>query len=165
MNSKHTLLAAVLALALGGCGISHGDRLNYGNINAIQRNVTTEAQIRAMFGEPVSVQINQKLGVKKLVYAYRNDDSIKKGAAGIGGAILGGVIGHQIGGGSGQAIATGVGAAAGGLLGDNMVTARQESQMLEIEISLATGRVSDYNYTEQKGRTQSWGISGGVAPL
>ena len=118
MNSKHTLLAAVLALALSGCGISHGDRLNYGNVNAIQRNVTTEAQIRAMFGEPVSVQINQKLGVKKLVYAYRNDDSIKKGAAGIGGAILGGVLGHQIGGGSGQAIATSVGAAAGGLLGD-----------------------------------------------
>ncbi|MFC0034334.1 glycine zipper 2TM domain-containing protein [Cardiobacterium valvarum] len=165
MNNKYTFLAAILALALSGCGISHGDRLNYGNVNAIQRNVTTEAQIRAMFGEPVSVQINQKLGVKKLVYAYRNDDSIKKGAAGIGGAILGGVLGHQIGGGSGQAIATGVGAAAGGLLGDNAVTARQESQMLEVEISLATGRVSDYNYTEQKGRTQSWGISGGVAPL
>ncbi|EHM51934.1 glycine zipper 2TM domain-containing protein [Cardiobacterium valvarum] len=165
MNNKYTFLAAILTLALSGCGISHGDRLNYGNVNAIQRNVTTEAQIRAMFGEPVSVQINQKLGVKKLVYAYRNDDSIKKGAAGIGGAILGGVLGHQIGGGSGQAIATGVGAAAGGLLGDNAVTARQESQMLEVEISLATGRVSDYNYTEQKGRTQSWGISGGVAPL
>ena len=165
MNRKHTVICTVLALALSGCGISHGDRLNYGNVNAIQRNVTTEAQIRAMFGEPVSVQINQKLGVKKLVYAYRNDDSIKKGAAGIGGAILGGVLGHQIGGGSGQAIATSVGAAAGGLLGDNAVTARQESQMLEVEISLATGRVSDYNYTEQKGRTQSWGISGGVAPL
>ena len=165
MNRTQTFLAAVLARALSGCGISHGDRLNYGNGNAIQRNVTTEAQIRAMFGEPVSVQINQKLGVKKLVYAYRNDDSIKKGAAGIGGAILGGVLGHQIGGGSGQAIATGVGAAAGGLLGDNAVTARQESKMLEVEISLATGRVSDYNYTEQKGRTQSWGISGGVAPL
>ena len=165
MNSKQTFLAAVLALALGGCGISHGDRMNYANVNAIQRNVTTEAQIRAMFGEPISVQINQKAGIKKLVYAYRNDDSIKKGAAGIGGAILGGVLGHQIGGGSGQAIATSVGAAAGGLLGDNAVTARRESQMLEVEISLATGRVSDYNYTEEKGRTQSWGISGGVAPL
>ena len=165
MNRKHTFLAAVLALALSGCGISHGDRLNYGNVNAIQRNVTTEAQIRAMFGEPVSVQINQKLGVKKLVYAYRNDDSIKKGAAGIGGAILGGVLGHQIGGGSGQAIATSVGAAAGGLLGDNAVTARQELQMLEVEISLATGRVSDYNYTEKKGRTQSWGVNSGVSPL
>jgi len=165
MKCKNSILAAALALSLSACGINHGDRLDIANVNAIQRNVTTEAQIRAMFGEPVSVQINQKLGVKKLVYAYRNDDSIKKGAAGIGGAILGGVIGHQIGGGGGEAIAAGVGAAAGGLLGDNMVTARQESQMLEIEISLATGRVSDYNYTEQKGRTQSWGISSGVAPL
>ena len=165
MNSKHTLLAAVLALALGGCGISHGDRLNYGNVNAIQRNVTTEAQIRAMFGEPVSVQINQKLGVKKLVYAYRNDDSMKKSAAGLGGALLGGLLGSQIGGGTGQAIATGVGGAAGGLIGDNMVTAREESQMLEVDISLATGKVSDYNFTEEKNRTQSWGVNKGVSPL
>lgn len=162
---KNGALALVLAVSLSACGINHGDRMDYNLINSIQRGVTTEAQIRSMFGEPVSVQTNQKLGIKKLVYAYRNDDSIKKGAAGIGGAILGGVLGHQIGGGSGQAIATSVGAAAGGLLGDNAVTARQESQMLEVEISLATGRVSDYNYTEQKGRTQSWGISGGVAPL
>ena len=70
-----------------------------------------------------------------------------------------------LGGGSGQAIASTVGAAAGGLAGDNMVTAREESQMLEIEISLATGKVSDYNYTEKKGRTQSWGVNSGVAPL
>ena len=118
-----------------------------------------------MFGEPVSVEVNQKLGVKKLVYAYRNDDSMKKGAAGIGGALLGGLLGSQIGGGSGQAIASTVGAAAGGLVGDNMVTAREESQMLEIEISLATGKVSDYNYTEKKGRTQSWGVNSGVSPL
>lgn len=165
MNSKHTLLAAVLALALSGCGISHGDRLNYGNVNAIQRNVTTEAQIRAMFGEPVSVQINQKLGVKKLVYAYRNDDSMKKSAAGLGGALLGGLLGSQIGGGTGQAIATGVGGVAGGLVGDNMVTAREESQMLEVDISLATGKVSDYNFTEEKNRTQSWGVNKGVSPL
>ena len=165
MKYKNSILAAALALSLSACGINHGDRLDIANVNAIQRNVTTEAQVRAMFGEPVSVEVNQKLGVKKLVYAYRNDDSMKKGAAGIGGALLGGLLGHQIGGGSGQAIASTVGAAAGGLVGDNMVTAREESQMLEIEISLATGKVSDYNYTEKKGRTQSWGVNSGVAPL
>lgn len=165
MKCKNGILAAALALSLSACGINHGDRLDIANVNAIQRNVTTEAQVRAMFGEPVSVEVNQKLGIKKLIYAYRNDDSMKKGAAGIGGALLGGLLGSQIGGGSGQAIATGVGAAAGGLLGDNMVTAREESQMLEIEISLATGKVSDYNYTEKKGRTQSWGVNSGVAPL
>ena len=54
---------------------------------------------------------------------------------------------------------------AGGLIGDNMVTAREESQMLEVDISLATGKVSDYNFTEEKNRTQSWGVNKGVSPL
>ena len=162
---KNGALALVLAVSLSACGINHGDRMDYNLINSIQRGVTTEAQIRSMFGEPVSVQTNQKLGIKKLVYAYRNDDSIKKSAAGLGGALLGGLLGSQIGGGTGQAIATGVGGAAGGLIGDNMVTAREESQMLEVDISLATGKVSDYNFTEEKNRTQSWGVNKGVSPL
>ena len=162
---KNGALALVLAVSLSACGINHGDRMDYSLVNSIQRGVTTEAQIRSMFGEPVSVQTNQKLGIKKLIYAYRNDDSMKKSAAGIGGALLGGLLGNQIGGGVGQSIATGVGATACGLIGDNMVTARQESQMLEVDISLATGKVSDYNFTEEKGRTQSWGVNSGVSPL
>ena len=162
---KNGALALVLAVSLSACGINHGDRMDYNMVNSIQRGVTTEAQIRSMFGEPVSVQTNQKLGIKKLVYAYRNDDSMKKSAAGLGGALLGGLLGNQIGGGTGQAIATGVGGAAGGLIGDNMVTAREESQMLEVDISLATGKVSDYNFTEEKNRTQSWGVNKGVSPL
>jgi len=162
---KNGALAVVLAVSLSACGINHGDRMDYNMVNSIQRGVTTEAQVRSMFGEPVSVQTNQKLGIKKLVYAYRNDDSMKKSAAGIGGALLGGLLGNQIGGGTGQAIASGIGATAGGLIGDNMVTARHESQMLEIDISLATGKVSDYNFTEEKGRTQSWGVNKGVSPL
>ena len=162
---KNGALAVVLAVSLSACGINHGDRMDYNMVNSIQRGVTTEAQVRSMFGEPVSVQTNQKLGIKKLVYAYRNDDSMKKSAAGIGGALLGGLLGNQIGGGTGQAIASGIGASAGGLIGDNMVTARHESQMLEIDISLATGKVSDYNFTEEKGRTQSGGVNSGVSPL
>ena len=86
---KNGALALVLAVSLSACGINHGDRMDYNLINSIQRGVTTEAQIRSMFGEPVSVQTNQKLGIKKLVYAYRNDDSMKKSAAGLGGALLG----------------------------------------------------------------------------
>ena len=82
---KNGALALVLAVSLSACGINHGDRMDYNLINSIQRGVTTEAQIRSMFGEPVSVQTNQKLGIKKLVYAYRNDDSMKKSAAGLGG--------------------------------------------------------------------------------
>lgn len=157
-------MISVLLLLLSGC-IATGSRLDYNAINSIQRGVTTEQQIRAWFGEPVSVEINQKWNTKRLTYGYRNDDSIKKKGAGFGGAILGGVLGHQIGDGSGQAIATGIGALAGGLLANNAVTAREESQFLEVLIDLRTGRVSDYNYSEAKGRTQSWSVNRGVGAL
>lgn len=163
--SVKSLLVTLLALSmLGGC-VATGTQLNYNAVNAIQRGVTTEQQIRAWFGEPVAIETNQKMGTKRLSYAYRNDDSIRKDAAGIGGAALGGLIGGQIGGGSGQALASGVGILAGGVLGSNVVTARQESQFLEVIISLNTGRVSDYNFTESKRRTQPWRITQGVTPL
>ncbi|MBV7435301.1 hypothetical protein KRX19_09720 [Cardiobacteriaceae bacterium TAE3-ERU3] len=158
-------LAGLLAITfLSGC-IATGTRMDYAQVNQIQRGVTTEQQIRAMFGEPVTLELNQKTGVKKLTYGYRNSDEIKKAAAGTGGAIAGGLLGSQIGGGSGSVIAGSLGAVAGGLLADNAVTARQESQYLEVLISLATGRVVDYNFTESKGRTQSWSVNSGVGAL
>ena len=100
-----------------------------------------------------------------LQYGYSNDDSIKKDAATVGGAALGGALGNQIGGGSGQAIATGLGAALGGLLGENAVTARQENQSLTVIIDLRTGVVKDFDFSESKGRTQSWSVNSGVGAL
>ena len=66
MKYKNSILAAALAFSLSACGINHGDRLDIANVNAIQHNVTTEAQVRAMFGEPVSVEVNQKLDAAKI---------------------------------------------------------------------------------------------------
>lgn len=157
-------LGLLSILILSGC-IATGSRMDYNAVNAIQRGVTTEQEIRAWFGEPVTLETNQRAGIRRLTYGYKNDDSIRQDAAGIGGAALGGVLGHQIGDGSGQAIATGVGALVGGLLASNAVTAREESQFLEVLIDLRTGRVSDYNFTESKGRSQSWSVNQGVSPL
>ena len=79
--------------------------------------------------------------------------------------MLGGLIGSQIGGGSGRDIATAVGATAGGVVGENMVTARREEQTLEVFIDTRSGVVRDYRFMEDKSRSQSWGIGSGVAPL
>ncbi|UJF24742.1 glycine zipper 2TM domain-containing protein [Suttonella sp. R2A3] len=163
-NIKTILICFFGVAILTGC-IATGTRMDYSQVNQIQRGVTTEQQIRMLFGEPVTVSVNQKAGIRKLTYGYRNSDQIKKSAAGIGGAAAGGLLGSQIGGGSGQVIAGSVGAIAGGLLADNMVTARQEEQYLEVLISLATGRVVDYNYIENKGRSQSWSVNSGVGTL
>ena len=164
---KPYLLAAVLSstLVLSGCSITHGTALNPNAIASIQRGYTTEAQVRAMFGEPVAVNTDSTSGTRRLMYRYDNDSSIQKGYASVGGLVLGGLIGSQIGGGSGRDIATAVGATAGGVVGENMVTARREEQTLEIFIDTRSGVVRDYRFMEDKSRSQSWGIGSGVAPL
>lgn len=161
---KTSVLSVLLASSLTAC-ISHGARFDLAQVSQIQRNVTSEQQIRMMFGEPVGVQTNLKAGTRILTYQYKNDDSIKKDMAGLGGALLGGLIGAQIGDGSGQYIASTLGATAGGLAANNMVDARQEEQILTVVISTKTGLVIDYNFEESKGRTQAWGINGGVGTL
>lgn len=164
---KKIILVSVLSgsLALSGCSITHGTAFNPSNIASIQRGVTTEAQIRQMFGEPVTVNTDSATGQRRLMYRYDNDSSIQKTYAGIGGALVGGLLGSQIGGGSGSAIASGLGATAGGVLGENAVTARREEQTLVVYVNAQTGVVVDYRFTEDKSRSQSWGVGSGVAPL
>ncbi len=164
---KKIIQIAVLVLStfvLVGC-ITTGQKIDYNQVAMIKKRVTTESEIRLIFGEPVTSEVNVKRGIKILTYGYKNDDSIKKGAAGVAGAVAGGVVGNQIGGGSGRALASGVGTLVGGFLASNAVTARNERQYLEVKISLRTGRVIDYNYIERKGRSQKIGVSSGVAPL
>lgn len=164
---KAMLLTTVLGttLALSGCSITHGTAFNPAQVAGIQRGITTEAQVRMMFGEPVAVNFDSNTGQRRLVYRYDNDSSIQKGLAGVGGAVVGGLLGSQIGGGSGRDIATVVGAGAGGVLAENAVTARREEQTLTIWIDARSGVVRDYHFTEDKSRSQSWGIGSGVAPL
>ncbi len=158
------LILSLLALTLSGC-ISTGQQINYNSVLMIKKRVTTEAEIRAMFGEPVTSEVNMKRGVKILTYGYKNSDAIKKAAAGTAGAVAGGVLGNQIGGGFGRAIASSLGTVVGGFLASNAVTARKEEQYLEVTIGLRSHKVIDYNYVERKGRSQKIGISNGVAPL
>lgn len=156
------LLAA--GVLLSGC--QSGQLINYQNVQAnIQRNVTTEQQLRAIYGEPVAVHTDSKAGTRTLVYRYNNNDRLKKDGAGILGALAGGLLGNRIGDGLGRAVATTVGAAAAGTLANNAVTARSRVQTLSVLISLASGRVIDYRFNEDSSRTQSWRPSSGPGTL
>ncbi len=155
MKRVTQIIFLTTALSLAGC--QSGQIMEYGSIQAnIQRNVTTEAQVRAIYGEPVEVRTDSKAGTRTLVYRYNNNDRLKKEGAGVVGAIAGGLLGNQIGDGLGRAVATTVGAAAAGTLANNAVTARKKVQTLTILVSLASGRVIDYRFNENSSRTQSW---------
>ena len=78
--------------------------------------------------------------------------------------MLGGLLGHQIGGGSGQVIARGVGAAGGALVGGNVAVNREVNQTLTVYID-GSGRVSDYRVSESASRNQSIGVGGSVGGI
>lgn len=164
MKSLKSLIFLLVPVALIGC-ISSGTKIDYSNVNRIQKNVTTESQIREMFGEPVTTTLHQKGGYKLLTYGYKNDDGIQKAAATGVGATAGGLVGSQIGGGTTRYFTATIGALAGGILANNAVTSRREEQYLEVKIGLKSGKVIDYDYIEQKGRSQKLGVTSGVNPL
>lgn len=158
------LSAAISSVfAVTGCSITHGSEMQAQQIASIRRGVTTEAQIRSMFGEPVEVNTDSR-GLRELVFRHKNDSGIQKGLAGVGGAILGGVLGSHIGGGLGNSVATGVGITAGGALAENAVTERRQEQVLVVWVD-SRGIVKDYRFTDNQSRSQAWGIGKGVKKL
>lgn len=165
---KQTLITAMLTATLvaTGCSTMHGAKMNAQQItSSIVRGQTTEAQVRALLGEPVAVNYTSNSGIKRLTFHHDNNSQIQKNLAGAGGAILGGVLGHQVGGGIGKELATIFGVGVGSALGDNAVTARKFEQVLTVDIDTRTGRVVDYNYSEAGNRSQSWRIGQGVGSL
>ncbi len=158
------LLLTAFTLTLSGC-VSTGQKIDYNKVSTIQKNVTTEADIRAMFGEPTSSEIDTNRGIKTLTYKYKNSDEIKRAIAGTTGAVAGGVLGGKVGHGTGQSLASGLGAVVGGFLASNVVVAREEKQYLQVTIGLQSQRVIDFNYIDGKGRSQRIGFTGGVSPL
>jgi surface antigen len=77
-----------------------------------------------------------------------------QGIGTMAGAIIGGVIGHQIGGGSGKAIATVVGAVAGGLMGSEV--GRVYDKLNAEEQRVHTSTLSNTIQTSRIGEGNQW---------
>jgi outer membrane lipoprotein SlyB len=72
----------------------------------------------------------------------------KKYAAPVGGAVVGGVIGNQFGGGSGKTALTVVGALGGGLLGHKAEASRRD-KVYEVVVRMDDGTFRTVTYTSQ----------------
>lgn len=161
---KNIMLCVLCVFVLGGC-IATGQKISPASLAAIQRGVTTEYDIRQMFGEPTRVRQNSYEGRRVLTYAYHNDENLKRGTAAVVGGLIGGAIGHQIGGGTGRDIATTLGATSGLYLGANAVSARQQDQQLDVVIDMRTGRVVDFYFDEQSRRSHPIHFNPGVGTI
>lgn len=135
-----------MAALLAAC--QSGQMINQQTVSQIQQGVTTQNQIVAAFGEPDEVFVNTKRGTRTLIYKYKDSNEMMRTAATILGGAAGIALGSQIGGGSARYITGAVGGGIGAATAGTLVTTREKNQALSVIVSIKTGRVIDYNYTE-----------------
>lgn len=63
-----------------------------------------------------------------------------------GGAVLGGVIGNQVGSGSGRAAATGIGAIGGAVAGNQIEKRRKDDEIYRVSVRFDHGGTAQYDY-------------------
>ena len=119
MNSKWMAAAAIGALALGGCAY-HGGSADYR-------------------GYEVRGEQSVRFGVVESVREVRIDPR-ESGVGTAGGAVLGGLAGSNVGGGSGQIAGAIGGAILGGIIGQNIEKSANERRGFEVTVLLDTGK-------------------------
>lgn len=144
---KQLLIAVLVGTMATVSGCASGHQVDSSKVDTIQKNVTTESQVRAMFGEPTATQINTQRNQKILSYSYDRNNGFAKTAASTTGAIAGGILaGKNIGSGTGRYVSSALGAMFGSYLGREAVGNDREIQTLDVMIDTQTHRVTDYNY-------------------
>ncbi|MBC8953737.1 glycine zipper 2TM domain-containing protein [Xenorhabdus sp. PB62.4] len=122
---KRFLVGAVVLTTLSGCadmGALSSD--TYSIDQAKQAQTVTYGTILSV--RPITIKGNQAGDPNMLGL--------------IGGAVLGGLLGNTVGGGSGQKLATAAGAIAGGLAGQGIEGAIDQTKGVELEIRTDSGK-------------------------
>ncbi|MFC0266984.1 glycine zipper 2TM domain-containing protein [Kushneria aurantia] len=153
---RYLAVAALGVLTLGGCANSdlYSGNTYTGSQAKTARNVTyaTVTSVR-----PVTIQAGNE-----------NDT----GLGGIGGAVLGGLLGNQLGGGSGRVLTTAVGGIGGAVAGSAVENRANQVGAYEIQVRTDSGQdivvvqKADTNYQPgQRVRLIGSGNSMSVAPM
>ncbi|OTA15858.1 membrane protein [Xenorhabdus vietnamensis] len=122
---KHFLVSAVVVTTLSGCAdMSAFSSDTYSISQAKQAQTVTYGIIRSI--RPVTIKGKQAGDPNMLGF--------------IGGAVLGGLLGNTVGGGSGQKLTTAAGAIAGGLAGQGIQGALDQTKGIELSIRMDDGR-------------------------
>ena len=116
MDNKLKALAAAVTLAVAGCAVppSHDHTTQYPGTYPSQYPSQYPTQYPSTYPAPAAYS---GYGYVDSVEAIPAAGSAGPGVGAVGGAVVGGVLGNQIGSGSGRAAATVGGAVAGGVIG------------------------------------------------
>lgn len=113
--------AAMGVMTLGGCANEPYNGNNYTGAQAGQAQSVSYGTITAIRAVKIEGNGNNMLG-------------------GIGGAVLGGILGHQVGGGGGNTIATAIGALGGAWAGNRVEASSDRTNGMEVQVKRDDGK-------------------------
>jgi outer membrane lipoprotein SlyB len=137
MNNRIYSFALAGLLALAGMGLSsavaaQNQQYDRGNGNNDQNQICTYCgTVRSV--TKISSQSKKNTGATVL------------------GAVVGGVLGNQVGGGSGRAVATAAGAVAGGVIANNATKDKNRRTYYRINVRMDDGRIRDFDQGSSNG--------------
>lgn len=100
------------------------------------------------YGVQQSVRAQQQIGTVASIQIVPQSSMNGTGGALLG-DVLGGVVGNQFGGGSGRALATGVGVIGGAVAGNQIATQNQQgNQIYRVLVRLDNGRTQQFDYQQ-----------------
>ena len=120
---KSVFIAAILLVSLGACSSYHKAGTAY-----------DAPRYSSQQGRVIEIQVI-------------SEQSRTTGGGALLGAVLGGVVGHQLGGGSGKNVATGVGVIGGALVGNEVESSKTaDSEIYRVTVRLDNGRSQSFDY-------------------
>lgn len=126
------------------------------------RSAPHHTQSRPAYGNAQSGESNTVAQAPQACYDCGRIESIHtiqqaakpSGLGVVAGAVLGGVLGHQVGGGNGQKLATVAGAVGGGYAGNEVEKRSRSTNSYEVRVRMEDGNIRTFPYAEQPG----WGV-------
>jgi outer membrane lipoprotein SlyB len=97
---------------------------------------------------PASAQGNcQTCGTVVSLHSYEQAAAHGTGVGAVGGAVVGGLLGNQVGGGNGRTLATVAGAVGGGFAGNAIEKRVRTHTMTRVQVRMQTGAVRNFTET------------------
>lgn len=114
-----------------------------------QSSLLIAAFVTAMASAPMAVQAQPRdHGCRDCgtVVSSRSVEQAQKasGLGAVGGAVVGGLLGNQVGSGNGRTLATVAGAAAGGYAGNNIERSRNTKMVTETRVRMSDGEIRTF---------------------
>ncbi len=99
----------------------------------------------------VEKKINPNYGKVVNVATFEVETEGVKPAGAIGGAVVGGILGNQVGGGNGKKLATVIGAVAGGVAGNQIDKKINKEKHYKVTVQFEDGMTKDFVYASDPG--------------